>query len=82
MLLFACGTLKRGFPLAFLGEYQTGDRKPGNFRYEIDVISIDGGERARAYAYFKSPELAVPMHSGYLQEYRDRRFIPPWERKA
>ena len=102
MLLFACGTLKRGFPLhspvlsdaAFLGEYQTGDRlplviagpwfapmmfhlpgegfqvrgklykikpstlaepdklelvgKPGNLRYEIDVTSIDGGERARA----------------------------------
>ena len=46
---------------------------PGNFRIELRVR---GGPEQRAMAYVKSPELARPVHSGFLSDYQDRRFIP------
>jgi gamma-glutamylaminecyclotransferase len=133
-LIFACGTLKRGFPLhhsglhraCYLGEFKTvehfplvvagrwfapmllhlpgeGERvhgelyevdqqrllrldamesmdQPGNFRFRILVEGIDSPELHLACAYFKSPELAVPIHTGFLADYRDDRFIPPDQR--
>jgi gamma-glutamylaminecyclotransferase len=54
---------------------------PGNFRVPISVEPIDGGSACRAIAYMKSRELAVPMHTPYLAEYHDRRFVPP-DRRA
>ena len=54
--------------------------KPGNFRVSVEVERVDGGERCAAFAYVKAPELATPAHSGYLDDYQDRRFIPPSRR--
>jgi gamma-glutamylaminecyclotransferase len=52
--------------------------KPGNLRLEIAIDHATG--RSTAYAYFKASELAVPLHSGYLERYEDRRFIPSFAR--
>ena len=49
---------------------------PGNFRIELRVCPADGAPEQRAMAYVKSPELARPVHSGFLSDYQDRRFIP------
>lgn len=54
--------------------------KPGNLRNSIAVAPVDAGEPVDAVAYMKAMELATPVHSEYLAEYRDDRFIPPWER--
>jgi gamma-glutamylaminecyclotransferase len=54
--------------------------QPGNFRITVRVTQPTGTEECEAFAYAKAPELATPVHSGYLAEYHDRRFIPPWER--
>jgi gamma-glutamylaminecyclotransferase len=52
--------------------------RPGNLRISIDVEPLQGGPAVAAFAYMKTPELAAPLHSGYLDDYQDRRFIPPW----
>ena len=57
-------------------------RKPGNFRFPVSVQSVSTGEILEAFAYMKSRDLAVPVHSGLLDDYQDRRFIPPWRREA
>jgi gamma-glutamylaminecyclotransferase len=54
--------------------------KPGNFRTRLAVAQGEGGQAQEAYAYVKAPDLATPRHSGYLADYQDRRFVPPWER--
>ena len=54
---------------------------PGNLRVPISVEPIRGGRACRAIAYMKSRELAVPVHTPYLAEYHDRRFVPP-DRRA
>ncbi|MFC6488430.1 gamma-glutamylcyclotransferase family protein [Nitratireductor sp. GCM10026969] len=54
--------------------------KPGNFRRLVRVLPMGGGPAIAAFSYMKSPELAVPVHSEYLEEYRDHRFIPPGRR--
>ena len=54
--------------------------KPGNLRINTRVASLAVGAPCAALAYAKSPELATPVHSGYLDDYQDRRFIPPWRR--
>jgi gamma-glutamylaminecyclotransferase len=133
-LVFACGTLKKGFPLhevglggsrclgalrtveryplvvagpwfapmllyepglgrQVIGElYQVDDHrlslldklesigKPGNDRFTIMVESTAQPVIRSAYAYFKSRDLAVPLHTGFLADYQDRRFIPPDQR--
>ena len=50
---------------------------PGNFRKQVHVVPVAGGPAASAWAFMKSPELAAPVHSGFLAKYEDRRFIPP-----
>lgn len=50
---------------------------PGNFRRLIEVRAIHGERGDQALAYMKALELAVPVHSGYLADYQDRRFVPP-----
>jgi gamma-glutamylaminecyclotransferase len=54
--------------------------RPGNMRIVVEVEPLDGGFVCRAIMFVKSPELASPVHSGYLETYQDRRFIPPGER--
>jgi gamma-glutamylaminecyclotransferase len=51
--------------------------QPGNLRIITEVDPIGSGPRCSAIIYVKSPELASPVHSGYLESYEDRRFIPP-----
>ena len=50
---------------------------PGNFRASISVVRLCDGVACLASVYMKSRELAVPVHTRYLNEYQDRRFIPP-----
>jgi gamma-glutamylaminecyclotransferase len=53
---------------------------PGHLRQMITVEKLDGTAWTEAFVYMKSPELAVPAHSGLLADYQDRRFVPPNER--
>jgi gamma-glutamylaminecyclotransferase len=50
---------------------------PGNFRTSISVERRCDGVACLAGVYTKSRELAVPVHTPYLKEYRDGRFVPP-----
>lgn len=50
--------------------------KPGNFREPVEVEPVAGGPAISAFVYMKSRELAQPAHSGYLEVYDDRRFVP------
>jgi gamma-glutamylaminecyclotransferase len=52
--------------------------RPGNYRFRIVVEGI--GLPEIHFAYFKSPERAVPLHIGFLTSYQDDRFIPPHQR--
>lgn len=50
---------------------------PGNFRTSASVVRLCDGVAGFASVYMKSRELAVPVHTPYLNEYQDRRSIPP-----
>jgi gamma-glutamylaminecyclotransferase len=55
--------------------------RPGNGRMLVTVEPVDGGgASAEAIVFVKSRSLALPVHSDYLEDYQDRRFIPPTER--
>jgi gamma-glutamylaminecyclotransferase len=56
--------------------------RPGNLRIALRVEAFLGGETCDAFAYAKAPALATPVISGYLNNYRDRRFIPSWQRHS
>jgi gamma-glutamylaminecyclotransferase len=56
--------------------------QPGNTRTVVEVDPLGPGDACRAIVYVKSPELASPIHSGYLEDYQDRRFIPPRHRQS
>ena len=52
--------------------------QPGNFRMAVHLESIGAGDRCQALTYMKSRSLAVPVHTGFLDDYRhDPRFVPP-----
>ncbi|WP_019994690.1 gamma-glutamylcyclotransferase family protein [Aureimonas ureilytica] len=53
--------------------------KPGSYRTRI-AVGGQGADRVEAIGYMKSAEWLKPVHTGYLSDYQDRRFIPPWER--
>jgi gamma-glutamylaminecyclotransferase len=53
---------------------------PGNFRRLVRILPVAGGPEISAWAFMKSPDLAEPVHSGFLASYDDRRFIPPHAR--
>lgn len=55
--------------------------KPGNFRRLVAVQALGSRATCRAWCYMKSPELARPLHSGYIEDYQDDRFIPPEKRE-
>jgi gamma-glutamylaminecyclotransferase len=54
--------------------------RPGNFREVIEVEPVGGGAPCLALAYMKARELAAPVHTGYLEVYDDRRFVPSDQR--
>jgi Gamma-glutamyl cyclotransferase, AIG2-like len=56
--------------------------EPGNSRASIEVEPVEGGAYYDANVYFKARELANPVHTTYLEGYRDRRFVPPWSRRS
>jgi gamma-glutamylaminecyclotransferase len=50
--------------------------EPGSFRKLID---LEGEAAEAAFVYMKDRALAEPVHSGYLEDYQDRRFRVPDE---
>lgn len=54
--------------------------KSGSFRTDLIVEPVGGGVRLKSSGYMKDESWLIPLHSGYLSDYQDRRFIPPWER--
>jgi len=53
---------------------------PGNYRFRIAVEGLALPEIHLAHTYFKSRGLALPVHTGFLADYQDRRFIAPDQR--
>jgi len=53
---------------------------PGNFRTPAWIEPSDGGAARRALIYMKDRALALPIHTGRLADYQDRRFVPPEHR--
>jgi gamma-glutamylaminecyclotransferase len=56
--------------------------KPGSFRTTLEVEPLGGGLRVPAIGFMKDESWLDPVHSGFLADYQDRRFIPPWQRSA
>ena len=54
--------------------------KPGNFRVVLKLMPIGGGASVDAWVYMKSRNIAVPAHTGFLDDYQDRRFTAPPQR--
>jgi gamma-glutamylaminecyclotransferase len=56
--------------------------KPGNYRMSVEVEPLEVGEITSAYVYIKGRELATLVHTAYLEDYQDKRFIHPsqWPR--
>lgn len=54
--------------------------KEGSFRSILSVKAAQGGLVHDATGFMKGENWLDPLHTGYLSEYTDRRFIPPWNR--
>jgi gamma-glutamylaminecyclotransferase len=54
--------------------------KAGSFRTELRVVPLGGGLPVEALGFMKTESWIDPQHSGWIADYQDRRFIPPWER--
>ena len=54
--------------------------KPGSDRVTVEVKALETGTVLAAQAYVKAPGLVEPVHSGYLDDYQDRRFVHPSRR--
>lgn len=54
--------------------------KEGSFRSTVDVMPVGRGISMTAVGFMKSEAWLNPLHSGYLADYQDRRFVPPWQR--
>ncbi|SFB57292.1 Gamma-glutamyl cyclotransferase, AIG2-like [Rhizobium sp. NFR07] len=65
--------------LHVLDELEDVDDKT-SFRSSIEVASVGGGISTMAIGFMKTEKWLDPLHSGYLSDYQDRRFVPPWER--
>ena len=53
---------------------------PGSFRGSLEVEPVGGGLRLRAIGFMKDESWLDPVHSGFLADYQDRRFVPPEQR--
>ncbi len=51
--------------------------EPGNDRISAEVEPLGGGTSLAALVYVKRRELATSVHTGYLEDYQDRRFVHP-----
>ena len=54
--------------------------EPGNLRLVIAIEPLIGGTPVSASVYLKQRKLATPLHTHYIDNYQDRRFIPPGDR--
>ena len=52
----------------------------GSFRSSVEVEPRSGGLRVRAIGFMKDESWLEPLHSDFISDYQDRRFIPPWMR--
>ncbi|OLP59754.1 hypothetical protein BJF93_21800 [Xaviernesmea oryzae] len=55
---------------------------PGSFRSTLLIEPKDGGVRETAIGFMKAENWLQPTHTGFLSDYQDRRFIPPWQRSG
>jgi gamma-glutamylaminecyclotransferase len=51
--------------------------EPGNLRAVIAVEPLIGGPPVSATVYLKQRALDTPLHTDYVDNYQDQRFIPP-----
>jgi gamma-glutamylaminecyclotransferase len=65
--------------LRVLDELEDVDHKT-SFLSTVEVTPVGGGIPSTAIGYMKTETWLDPIHSGYLADYQDRRFVPPWER--
>jgi gamma-glutamylaminecyclotransferase len=65
--------------LQVLDELEDVDDKT-SFRSTVEVAPVGGGISTSAIGFMKTERWLDPLHSGYLPDYQDRRFVPPWER--
>jgi gamma-glutamylaminecyclotransferase len=49
--------------------------KPGNHRVMVEVEPLEVGDITIAHIYVKARELVMPIHTAYLEDYQDRRFV-------
>jgi gamma-glutamylaminecyclotransferase len=54
--------------------------EPGNVRIIIAIEPLIGGAPISASADLKQRKLATPLHTHYIDNYQDRRFVPPGDR--
>jgi gamma-glutamylaminecyclotransferase len=52
----------------------------GSFRRSSSIEPLGGGRAVSALTYMKDRFVADPIHSDYLEDYRDQRFVPPEQR--
>ena len=53
---------------------------PGSFRSLLEVEPIGGGVPVSALGFMKDESWLDPIQSSHLEDYQDRRFVPPWNR--
>jgi gamma-glutamylaminecyclotransferase len=52
--------------------------RPGSFRARVEIV--DGDATVEAIGFMKDERWLDPVHTGFLSDYQDTRFVPPWER--
>ena len=52
----------------------------GSFRTTVEVTPVDGGIPIEAIGFMKTETWLDPLHTDFIADYQDRRFMPPWER--
>ncbi|WP_188906607.1 gamma-glutamylcyclotransferase family protein [Aureimonas endophytica] len=54
--------------------------EPGSFRSRLDVATLSDRRTIAAIGFMKDERWLDPVHSGFMTDYQDTRFIPPWDR--
>ena len=68
--------------LARLDIIESAHLPTGYHRERIKIISFDGGSPVNAWVYFKDRAQVECIHSDYLTEYNDDRYIHKSKRPA
>ena len=66
--------------LSILDELESVDRKMGYRRESIEIQSLSNHKIQEAYVYTKERQYVSVIHSDYLSEYLDTRYILPKNR--